>query len=191
MVLSSYSEIVDLRTICAMVGHLKVGDAWAIIDRSGPYAQTVFTDDSLPVTGTNTDSGHWSFFLFSSLSNYQTFNNGVWVIMDLRWCGYKLCISFFLFSFITLFYSVCLLWVLRPSFTCLGLALKEHKLDALPQSLVWDWGEKFSYDYLSKKHWNPLSGVCKYKWLYVNTTLFGIVWSNTAFSFFLFLSDSL
>jgi len=129
--LSSYSEIVDLRTICAAVGHLKVGDTWAIIDRSGPYAQTVFTDDSLTVTSTNTDLGHWSFFLFSSLSNYRTFNNGVRVIMDLRWCGYKLRISFFLFSFITLFYSACLLWVLRPSFMCLGLALKENKLIAL------------------------------------------------------------
>ena len=40
------------------MGHLKVGDTWAIIDRSGPYAWTVFTDDSLMVTGTNTDSGH-------------------------------------------------------------------------------------------------------------------------------------
>jgi hypothetical protein len=56
--LSSYSEIVNLRTICTMVGHLKVGDAWAIIDRSGPYAWTVFTNDSLMVTGTNTDLGH-------------------------------------------------------------------------------------------------------------------------------------
>src|SRR6266436_9734952 len=56
--LSSYSKIIDLRTICAVVGCLKVGDAWAIIDRSGPFAQTVFTDDSLTVTGTNTDLGH-------------------------------------------------------------------------------------------------------------------------------------
>ena len=56
--LSSYSEIVDLRTICAAVGHLKVGDTWTIIDRSGPYAWTIFTDDSLTVAGTNTDLGH-------------------------------------------------------------------------------------------------------------------------------------
>ena len=56
--LSSYSKIVNLRTICAVVGCLKVGDAWAIIDRSGPYAQTVFTNDSLMVTSTNTDLGH-------------------------------------------------------------------------------------------------------------------------------------
>src|SRR5258705_13733775 len=57
--LSSYSKIVNLRTICAAVGHLKVGDAWAIIDRSGPYAQTVFTDNSLMVTSVGGKMVHY------------------------------------------------------------------------------------------------------------------------------------
>jgi len=87
------------------------------------------------------------------------------------------------------FYFVCLLWVLRPSFTCLGLALKEHKMIAsircTPVSGM-RLRQEIPYYYLSNKHWNPLSGVCKYKWLYVNTMLFGVVWSNTAFLSFPF-----
>src|SRR5258708_12422445 len=69
--LSSYSKIINLRTICATVGHLKVGDTWAIIYRSGPYPWTVFTNDSLIVTTTNTHLAHCSFFLFSHLPTYQ------------------------------------------------------------------------------------------------------------------------
>ncbi|KAF8335716.1 uncharacterized protein EI90DRAFT_2969309 [Cantharellus anzutake] len=47
---TSYIEIVDLASICAVVGRIRVGTTepqWAIVDRSGSWARTVFTDDSL------------------------------------------------------------------------------------------------------------------------------------------------
>src|SRR5260221_5295526 len=48
--LTSYVKVVDLAAICAIIGHIWIGTAnprWAIIDRSGNWAHTVFTDDSL------------------------------------------------------------------------------------------------------------------------------------------------
>jgi hypothetical protein len=48
--LTSYIEIVDLAAICAVVGRIQVGTAdpqWAIVDWSGSWARTVFTNDSL------------------------------------------------------------------------------------------------------------------------------------------------
>ncbi len=54
--LNAYTEIIDIRTICAVVGHIKVRGHWAIIDRSGPLAQTVFTNDSLTVIGANAEN---------------------------------------------------------------------------------------------------------------------------------------
>ena len=48
--LTSYVEVVDLAAICAVIGCIWIGTAnphWAIIDCSGNWAHTVFTDDSL------------------------------------------------------------------------------------------------------------------------------------------------
>ena len=48
--LTSYVEVVDLAAICAVIGCIRIGTAnshWGIIDRSGNWAHTVFTDDSL------------------------------------------------------------------------------------------------------------------------------------------------
>ena len=48
--LTSYVKVVDLTAICTVVGRIRIGTAnprWAIIDRSGNWARTVFTDDSL------------------------------------------------------------------------------------------------------------------------------------------------
>ncbi len=48
--LTSYVEVVDLAAICAVIGCIWIGTAnphWAIIDCSGNWACTVFTDDSL------------------------------------------------------------------------------------------------------------------------------------------------
>ncbi len=50
--LTSYAEVVDLSAICAVVGHIQIGAAdswWAIINCSGDWAHTVFTDDTLGV----------------------------------------------------------------------------------------------------------------------------------------------
>ena len=48
--LTSYVEVVDIAAICAVVSRIQVGavySQWAIINRSGDWARTVFTDDSL------------------------------------------------------------------------------------------------------------------------------------------------
>ena len=48
--LASYVEVGDLAAICTVVGRIQIGTAhtrWVIIDRSGKWACTVFTDDSL------------------------------------------------------------------------------------------------------------------------------------------------
>jgi hypothetical protein len=50
--LTSYIEIVDLAAICAVVGRIQIGTTnpqWVIVDRSGSWAHTTFTDDSLTV----------------------------------------------------------------------------------------------------------------------------------------------
>ncbi|KAF8318082.1 uncharacterized protein EI90DRAFT_3021154 [Cantharellus anzutake] len=47
---TSYIEIVDLASICAVVGRIRISvvdPQWAIVDLSGSWARTVFTDDSL------------------------------------------------------------------------------------------------------------------------------------------------
>ncbi|KAF8342857.1 uncharacterized protein EI90DRAFT_2964679 [Cantharellus anzutake] len=47
---TSYIEIVDLASICAVVGRIRISvvdPQWAIVDCSGSWARTVFTDDSL------------------------------------------------------------------------------------------------------------------------------------------------
>src|SRR5258706_9688080 len=52
--LTSYVKVVDLTAICTVVGRIRIGTAnagWAIIDRSGNWARTVFTDDSLSPEG--------------------------------------------------------------------------------------------------------------------------------------------
>jgi len=58
--MGSYVEVVDLRAVCAVVGHIKVGTIdpqWAVIDQSDSWAQTDFTDDSLTVEASQvTDS---------------------------------------------------------------------------------------------------------------------------------------
>ncbi|KAF8316693.1 uncharacterized protein EI90DRAFT_3158848 [Cantharellus anzutake] len=47
-----YIEIVDLAAICAVVGRIQIGTTnpqWVIVDRSGSWVRTAFTDDSLTV----------------------------------------------------------------------------------------------------------------------------------------------
>ncbi|KAF8325304.1 uncharacterized protein EI90DRAFT_3237175 [Cantharellus anzutake] len=56
--LTSYIEIVDLAAICAVVGRIQIGTTnpqWAIVDRSGSWARTAFTDDSLTVDAPQQD----------------------------------------------------------------------------------------------------------------------------------------
>jgi hypothetical protein len=51
---TTYSEttvpvVVDLRTVECVVGPVKRGNEWGIVDRSGEFAQTVFVDPEVEI----------------------------------------------------------------------------------------------------------------------------------------------
>ena len=71
--LNLYPGIIDIRTICAIVDHIRVRDVWAVINRNGASAQMVFTDDLSTAAGASTVDLHivTSPVLFTQLTHFH------------------------------------------------------------------------------------------------------------------------